>query len=587
MHLSHPSPTSEEEGVIQPNRSFVTIPILIVILSLACVVLAVSLLSMKISLPIGPMYWDSVIYYDAINRMEHGQVPLVDFNIPVGPLIFWLAYGAYQFFPNAQPVLLIHWSLMLFSLPLITVLCINIAKQNIQNANLWAQSLLLPFLLFSLLPWGTVSYHSYPGSEGFGYYNRHGALMLYVLTSAVFFIKKPTYQIAFLCLCGAILFLIKVTAFISGVMIVGFAFLAGFISFPTLLLAFSGFLLLILGLQLTTGTMLPYILTIWDLASSNQGSILSRFPTAISEHLDIVLATLLLSLVLLITQFAGRPQSNVRFDPYAQKGIFNKISKFLSHDFILIGIVLVAGIFFETQNTGSQAFIMLWPIILLALYHQYHVIAPYRTMILILAMAAALPTITKISHKGLRTFATYPTFQAFENENLGPLGQVLGKTHMVQSLEPMRDFYIATKDAHAVLARKDFLPDYTLFTESTFHMSWLIEVNRAIAAIHAYESENKVRFETIHNLNLANPFAFLMDRKAPKFTQIAADPSRTLGTVTDKIKSEIANTDLILRLACPILANSERLYGIYAPIIEQTHEQFKLNECYIGYKKRQ
>lgn len=49
-------------------------------------ILLVVLLSFRLNVPIGPMYWDSYIYFDAAQRIRTGQVPNVDFSTPVGPL---------------------------------------------------------------------------------------------------------------------------------------------------------------------------------------------------------------------------------------------------------------------------------------------------------------------------------------------------------------------------------------------------------------------------------------------------------------------------------------------------------------------
>lgn len=568
---------SGDQG-FHPIVSWLEKPYLIYVCAALCLIIAVLGLAFPLSVPIGPMYWDTFLYYDAINRMDNGQVPLVDFNTPVGPLNYWLVAFLYQIFPNGQPALLIHWSLMLLSLPIMTI----VARVVAQRSTLMALALFLPFLLYSLFPFGTINYHSFAGVEGFGYYNRHGALMLYVLVCTIFFVQNSKYQIALLALCGATLFLGKITAFIAGLMILGYAFVAGFVSFLTLIASLSLFLLALAGLQLASGTIWPYILSIWQIASENQESILSRFPQVISEHFDVVAATSMLVLVLFLGHILFEKK---RISDVLPANGF-PISKIASHDFLAVLIVLFAGIFFETQNTGSQAFIMVWPVIFLTLLHRQNVALPYRTFILVLALFAIVPTMTKIAHKGLRTIGTYPTYGPIENDNLGPLGQVVGKDIMLDTLAPMREFYIATQSAKSQLAKQYILPDFILYSEPTFQMTWLIEVNRAIEAIYAYERAHNVRFDVVHNLDFTNPFAFLMERRSPKYVQIGADPNRTLRNINDKIRSEIAKTDLILRPTCPILANGEQLYELYKPVLDQTHEAFEINECYIGYKKR-
>src|SRR5689334_1005023 len=84
----------------------------------ASLVFVVLLLSLPLVLPIGPMYWDVYIYYDAANRIVDGQVPSVDFFAPVGPLGYYLFTGWLKLFPDAQPTLLAHWSLLAVTAPL-------------------------------------------------------------------------------------------------------------------------------------------------------------------------------------------------------------------------------------------------------------------------------------------------------------------------------------------------------------------------------------------------------------------------------------------------------------------------------------
>ena len=59
------------------------------ILALAVAIAAI-LLSLPLRVPIGAMYWDLVVYFDAANRIFTGQVPTVDFFAPVGPLGYYL-----------------------------------------------------------------------------------------------------------------------------------------------------------------------------------------------------------------------------------------------------------------------------------------------------------------------------------------------------------------------------------------------------------------------------------------------------------------------------------------------------------------
>ncbi|MEP4703597.1 MAG: hypothetical protein ABJZ62_01990, partial [Hyphomicrobiales bacterium] len=72
------------------------------------VILACGLLTLPISLPIGPMYWDLFLYFDGAQRILNGQIPSVDFSTPVGPLSYYLTFLAMRAFPNTNPFLLVE-----------------------------------------------------------------------------------------------------------------------------------------------------------------------------------------------------------------------------------------------------------------------------------------------------------------------------------------------------------------------------------------------------------------------------------------------------------------------------------------------
>src|SRR5215203_4735770 len=81
------------------------------VLLVGALVFVAAVLSWPLSVPIGPMYWDVFIYYDAANRIFSGQLPVVDFFTPVGPLGYGLFAGWLKLFPNGQPALMAHWSM--------------------------------------------------------------------------------------------------------------------------------------------------------------------------------------------------------------------------------------------------------------------------------------------------------------------------------------------------------------------------------------------------------------------------------------------------------------------------------------------
>ncbi len=127
------------------------------------VVLACTLLlTLPITLPIGPMYWDLVVFIDGGWRVLNGEIPSVDFIAPVGPLGYWLFAACLKLFPNGQPLLMAQWMM----LPVTLVGLLPVLSRIDRSSRSLSLALLLPFLVFQLLPMNVEQYSSYPGVDG-------------------------------------------------------------------------------------------------------------------------------------------------------------------------------------------------------------------------------------------------------------------------------------------------------------------------------------------------------------------------------------------------------------------------------------
>ncbi len=176
-------------------------------------VLVCLLLAVPLSAPIGPMYWDVMIYYDAANRIFDGQAPVLDFFTPVGPLGYYIFAGWLTLFPDAQPTLIAHWSLLVLTAPLMAL----VVWQIDQRSRVTALALLVPFLIFALLPFNTREFYPYPGSDGFGIYNRQACQVLYILVAALVFVRKRRLLTGIIIATMTALFFLKITGFVAAI----------------------------------------------------------------------------------------------------------------------------------------------------------------------------------------------------------------------------------------------------------------------------------------------------------------------------------------------------------------------------------
>ncbi len=154
-------------------------------IGLATLLLAFALLALPISLPIGAMYWDVVVFVDGGWRVLNGQTPSVDFFAPVGRSVTGClrrARGLRQ--AAAAPAGAVDAAAGdARRSP-------SRSRAHRPSSRTLALALLLPFLVFQLLPTNLEQFSSYPGVDGFGIYNRHGTQLLYVLMVALVFERR-------------------------------------------------------------------------------------------------------------------------------------------------------------------------------------------------------------------------------------------------------------------------------------------------------------------------------------------------------------------------------------------------------------
>src|SRR5690606_30011933 len=119
------------------------------------------------------------------------------------------------------------------------------------------------------------------------------------------------------------------------------------------------------------------------------------------------------------------------------------IATTFSHDGFLILAVVFAGILFETQNTGSQAFIFLWPV-LLCVFLKTGKRADRPMLVLSimgLVAAAALPPTVRTIERAARTYAGMIKNIPLEQRNLKSLGAVDMRHEVKARTDHMLQFY--------------------------------------------------------------------------------------------------------------------------------------------------
>jgi hypothetical protein len=537
-------------------------------------VLAGILLSLPLILPVGPMYWDVFIYYDAANRIGTSQVPILDFFTPVGPLGYYLFAGLVWLFPDGQPMLLAHWSLLLITAPLMGALVWHVDRSSRSTAF----ALLIPFLFFALLPFNTREFYPFPGSDGFGIYNRQVCQLLYVLVAACLFVRQGRLLELIVVITMTALFFLKITGFVAGGVICAYAFAAGRVSFRSALIISVTFAAILAAVEFSTGLVSHYVIDILRLLLINGGTLLPRFLQSASLNFGVVLMSA--ALILALLWFGRRSWADsaraIRTAPGAKS-----LTVFFDQTFLWLGVVLFAGILFETQNTGSQAFIFLWPVLLAILYEaRKYIVRPVRLLIIAALVAAvALPPAVKVSERAARAYVGAAKNTPLDNRNLGSLGAINMRSEVATRTEHMLKFYPEHRALYDDMIAVGELPTPVLYSDFDFQTIYLTSVDRAVDSIRSLEAAKGVRFETIMSLNFVNPFPWLMDRSAPLHIAIGADPFRAVPAPGSEEEAAVADTDLVLYPTCPPTTANAELYKMYAPALTG-HTRIKLDACY-------
>ncbi|WP_412049609.1 hypothetical protein ACK6D9_18365 [Hoeflea sp. Naph1] len=555
---------SEWDGVSGGRR-----PLIWLYSLLAIFVLVLALLqTLPLVLPIGPMYWDVLIYYDAIGRVAHGQWPARDFFAPVGPLEYFLAAFSNRLFPEANPVLLTQWIWLPITAPVMALILWDVVKRSGKLA-FW---LLVPWMLFTALPFSVIEFYPYPGTDAFGIYNRHGAHLLYLTVVAVLFVRSPVIQTIVLSALVLGLAFCKITAFLAAGPILLFGLLLGRIRVSTAIATALICIGLSGGAELTTGLVSLYIGDIVRLAMENTDALLPRFLTATSQHFDVMGAGGLLAVVLLAAALAGHKAAGGR--PQA-KGI----ARWVDADWFWVGLLLVCGLFYETQNTGSHAFILIWPALLAILLRPISSYGRYGPAILVLIGFTALPTISTLIHKAARTAAVAPRYIHLDAPDLGPLGRVSAKPVFVEQAERMRGIYVAHRDTYQAIAETEALPSFLIFSDPDYQYMLLQEMQAATVAIRALEASSGSRFESVLNLDFANPFPYLLGIRGAEYVPIGADPFRAVPELDERTRNAVARTDLVLVPVCPVHYARKQLLEHYASGLTG-HTRISLTPCF-------
>src|SRR5690606_13601589 len=285
--------------------------------------------------------------------------------------------------------------------------------------------------------------------------------------------------------------------------------------------------------------------------------------SVVAWKLDVILPAAILFLVLYWHEQRQSDEQNAFFDRSS----------------VWLAIGLLGGIILETQNTGSQEFIFLWPILLMIFQRVNAAPEKLKIAFVVLAAFCVIPTFTKVAHTTLRAVAVAPTYVQPSLPELKNLGQVLTRPDILQRAELFQYHYPQNNAAYEALAKQGQLPSWQLYSEIDFQVFWLLSANQMVEDLKTFETRNNIRLQSIMSLDFVNPFAWILDRDATRHIQIGADPFRTVPALSERTKAAVEATDGILRPKCPTTTNRLALQEIYAEALKD-RSVIALNPCW-------
>lgn len=521
------------------------------------IVALAAVLVMPFELPIGASFWDTYIYLDGAYRMEQGQQIYRDFHAPVGPLNYVLFGLLHSVFDTANIVLLIQWCMILVTAPVMAVICWFAARRG----TFAALALLVPYLVFSILPFNVVNWNVFPGVDGFGYYNRHGAVLLYLLVAALFFVPSRLALVVVISTLLLTLAFTKINAFAAAGLILFVAVVTRRIGIATSAAVAAICLSITALLELMTGVVSAYLLSVFRIFENNTGVLFQNITFTVSMRFDVILAGGLLALYLLWSQMRGGTNLVSDLDRPAGGALS---TNFLDRDWIWLGALIVANILYESQNWGSAAFISLWPLLLVFLLARPVGQISARPALALLIALTALPTFTKVVHSAFRAAATSVRDASIETPNLPPSINMSAKDLSVRGAEKSRRVMERHRSAYEHYAREGILPHYWLYFDHRFQVNVLETMNEVIRAIREREAELGRSYEIIDLRDFANPVVAAMERTPARGVAIGGDPYRAAFPLTDEEVEMLAQTDLVLLPVCPVTVAREKLLADYA-----------------------
>lgn len=519
-----------------------------VLIVLGLVAAAILILASQVKLPIGPNYWDVYLFLDVAHRIDLGQTPHVDFFIPIGVLPFYLHDLVHLVFPNAQPVLAVQYATLIVAAPLAAWIGYEVERAH---SRMVAALILLPFAVFALLPFNIIDFYPSPGIDGYGIYNRSAGLLLYLLVAALAFGESRALKAVTSAVVLAALAYVKITAGLAALCFIVIGVVSGRLALRGAAFAVLCLVAVTALLEATLGLPRAYLGDLTGLVEDNTDSLLSRTLTFVSLKFDVLAAVAILGL---FAAWLDRARILSAIWWLVRGRLVTATGWLAAHPIAFLGALAIVATGYETQNTGSNEFVYLWPAMLLVVRS----LTPQagqagRLALVVLLCAAAIPSLSKVLHKGARTLAVTPGYKLVTADLDGPLAMAVTKPIHDQRADVLQRHYAEQRVAWLALAEAGQKPSAIQYSEPDYQTFYVRSIGEAARALREKETATGLRFKSTYVLDFVDPLTAELGRRPPRYVSVANDPDRTFPVrIRDKVAAELATVDAILLPRCPI-----------------------------------
>ena len=319
-----------------------------------------------------------------------------------------------------------------------------------------------------------------------------------------------------------------------------------------------------------------YLRDVGILVRMNAGGLIERLRSPVVMYLDILSFLALLAGLLLWTD-----RKRLAFLLSSRAGIrpANRLAAIFDHPAPWIVALVLTGIFFETQNTGSLAFIFVWPFLahLFALWFPRQ--RDRRTAVLLLIALAALPMAMPMLHRAARITMASIFYDELKAPALGSYGRVEAKPELLERGNILVGHFADTRWHYRGLAEAGHQSSYLLYSEIDYQLSWLIGVDEAVLALQAHEREQQRKFERLIVLDFVDVFTPLLRRTPVRLISVGMAAERTVPPLVGERLAAAKTADALLVPRCPTTPVRLSLQKTFAPVLEDARVH-RLTQCW-------